>query len=156
MYPVWPVVHTPSLLARLEQLDQDDNDDKEIYILATALSAATMTQLSLAPLENDSQLVDNTFMEKECQRVRSQVDYREHPSVESSLTSFFLHVYHAKTDHRNSAMMYLQEAIALARLLHLDDISSTSNHDGRFLTEERIQQSHQATLLYPLLWVSER
>lgn len=146
MYPVWPVVDAVGLQTRLEDADRGNMvPGSEFYALVTALSAATMAQLSLGPLPHTAYDMDKAFMEKECQRLRDQTDYREHPTIEAVLVSFFLHVYHAKAHHRNSAMIFLQEAIALARLLELD-IPGTEAQDPTYNTH----------LIFPLLWVSER
>lgn len=146
MYPVWPVVDAFGLQTRLEEAERRDSlPGCELYALVTALSAATMAQLSLGPLPHTAYNMDSAFMEKECQRLRNMTDYREHPTVEAVLVSFFLHVYHAKAHHRNSAMMFLQEAISLARILELD-IPGRETHDPTYRTQ----------LIFPLLWVSER
>lgn len=155
MYPVWPVVDAPRLQARLEDIEKKNEPDQEAYSLATALCAATMAQLNLAPVLRGpcNVEVDSAYMETECQRTRNLMSYREHPTIEGALTSFFLHVYHAKADHRNSAMMFLQEAIALARLLHMDDMNAdTYQLEGASLEN----QDRKAKLLFLLLWVSER
>lgn len=146
MYPVWPVVDTNNLLARLEVGDNDQPDSKT-YILATALCSATMAQLNLAPMTYGSSIVDSAYMEAECLRVRNATNYRENPSLGGVLSSFFLHVYHAKSDKRNAAMVFLQEAISLARLLHLDDFKRGTQFE---------QEESQKRLCYILLWVSER
>ena len=152
MYPVWPVCQASKLQARLKETCTEDGLDIDAYTLAAALSAATMAQLNLPPLIQDYQVIDSAYMEKECRRVRTQGNYREHPSPESVLASFFLHVYHAKADHRNAAMMHLQESIALARLLRLDDIEADT-HSSKYGRDDSL---HSNKLLYPLLWVSER
>lgn len=151
MYPVWPVLDAFSLLTRLECSDRNEEVETEAYTLATALSAATIAQLKLVSTQNGMHKIDSAYMEKECSRIRSSYNYRERPSFEGVLTSFFLHVYHAKADNRNAAMVFLQEAISLARLLRLDDIGADINPTYCGF----IDKAHQK-LIYVLLWVSER
>lgn len=153
MYPVWPVVDARNLIARLGETSRDDEPDVEAFILATALCSATMAQLNLPPAKHGLDDVDSAYMEKECLRIRSSTNYREHPSVEGVLASFFLHVYHAKADNRNAAMVFLQEAISLARLMRLDAINSDAFQSGSNDIDEQSAHKH---LCYVLLWVSER
>ncbi|KPM39411.1 hypothetical protein AK830_g7148 [Neonectria ditissima] len=126
MYPVWPVIQSDVLLAKLEISESRGEPNMETYTLATALSAATMMQLNLVPIEHESRTIDSACMANECLRTRLCFDYREHASIESVLVSFFLHVYHAKLDNRKAAMVFLQEAISLARFLRLDEVGQES------------------------------
>lgn len=145
MYPVWPVIDTNKLLGHLE----DENSDMTTYILATSLCAATMAQLHLPPTGSQAQEISSADLERECSRVRATCDYREHPSLNHVLTSFFLHVYHAKVDNQNSALLYIQEAILLARLLKLDE------DDGPYHGDDA-ESVADGCIVYLLLWISER
>ena len=178
MYSVWPVVDATTLLARLEKSEEaattttttttttaaDDETDADAYTLATALSAATMAQLNLPAVKhiiNDGgNDVDSAYMEKECLRMRNSFNYREHASTDGVLASFFLHVYHAKIDNRRAAMMFLQEAISLARLLHMDDDQPkfcSSSAAAAAANDHRLDPvGDRKRLIYLLLWVSER
>ncbi|KAE8137628.1 hypothetical protein BDV38DRAFT_271209 [Aspergillus pseudotamarii] len=117
-YSVWPVIDAEVLVWRLAG---DGDHDTNIYCLVTALCAATMAQLQLPPLIDEGQVVDCAVMASECIRLREKSNYRESLDMKSILVSFFLHVYHAKINKRNSAMMFIQEAISGARLLKLDE-----------------------------------
>lgn len=153
MYSVWPVLDAPNLISKLEEPGSHGTPDVEIYTLTAALCAATMAQLDLEPVRSGPDSVDKAYMEGECLRARNTTSYREHPSVEGILTSFFLHVYHAKIDSRNAAFMFLQEAISLARLLGLDDTGCDSNLPNENSLDP---QRYQKQMIYLLLWVSER
>lgn len=146
-YPVWPVVNPRDLINRLKTpnaLKQDTG----AFVLATALYAATVAQLQLDDALQGAQRVGAQAMEQECTVLRTVTNYREHPSSDNVLASFFLHVYHAKIDNRYAAMMFLQEAIYFARMLGLDAVPSRwSQHNGI---------SVKGGLVYLLLWVSER
>ena len=145
-YSVWPVIDVEVLVSRLAG---DGGYETSIYCLATALCAATMAQLQLPPLIDVGQAVDCAAMASECIRLREESNYREDLDMKSILVSFFLHVYHAKINKRNSAMMFIQEAISGARLLKLDewDCDTRANNDKVIANEE---------ILFTLLWVSER
>lgn len=148
-YSVWPVVNTEVLLQRLET--GGHAHDSSTYCLALALCAATMAQLQLVPLMNGDCEVDSSFLATECLRLREKIGFREHLDARFVLISLFLHVYHAKINKRNSAMLFIQEAVSNARLLKLDDYSMVAREwstDGDVIANREI--------LFTLLWVSER
>ena len=151
-YSVWPVINADALLHRLEDIDPTNmnHEDETFACLVTALCAATMAQLHLAPVSDGQGTVDSTVMAQTCLRIRGNCDlHREHLDVYSVLVSFFLHVYHAKINWRTSAMMYIQEAISGARILRLDEASHREGVEiGGLVANEE--------LVFPLLWVSER
>jgi hypothetical protein len=148
MYPVWPVIEVNKLLEQL----QGDDADAAAYIVATSLCAATMAQLNLAPVhfegQNGSGMSSEDF-ERECSRARAACNYRERPNLNHVLTSFFLHVYHAKKDNQNSALLYIQEAILLAQLLKLDE------EEGPYHVDDSDSVA-DGCAVYLLLWISER
>ncbi|KAJ5991302.1 hypothetical protein N7522_011509 [Penicillium canescens] len=112
-----------------------------------------MAQLQMSPMMDGdgygdgSQRIDATTMAHTCLRMRVKCDSNgENLCLRSILTSFFLHVYHAKVNQRNSAMMFIQEAIAGSRILRLDE-GLPQPKDGLIANQD---------LVFPLLWVSER
>ncbi|CAG7957113.1 unnamed protein product [Penicillium nalgiovense] len=121
-YSVWPVVNIEALLERPEDIypGRVDPNAGNTSCLIMALCAATMAQLHLDPL--------------------ASLDVR------SVLVPFFLHVYYTKVNQRNSAMMYIQEAMTGARLLRLNE---------EFPYEEDELVANMA-LVFRLLWISER
>jgi hypothetical protein len=150
VYPVWPVLDADHVLTRLETGDHD------VYTLVVGLCSATMAQLNLAPITHQGRHITSSTLERECCRMRSTSVYRNEPTMDAVLTSFFLHVFHAKADRQNAAMMYLQEAIALARLLRLDELDLML---GRRIGGGGVEDDEQAIrnqIIYVLLWVSER
>ncbi|KAK1143273.1 hypothetical protein N8T08_006800 [Aspergillus melleus] len=146
-YSVWPVVNAEALLRRIEA----GQYGVSTYCLVTALCAATMAQLQLEPVGNGDNAVDCAAMVTECMRLREETGYRGHPDLKSVFVSFFLHVYHAKINRRNSAMMFIQEAISGARLLRLD-----SDDDGAPRRSAQDDVVENDEILFILLWVSER
>ena len=148
-YSVWPVVNAEALLSIIEDIDPErvGHHAENTSCLITALCAATMAQLHLDPQVHGSRTVDSIIMAQACLRMRAKCDdHGEHMDLHSILASFFLHVYHAKVNQRNSAMMYIQEAIAGARVLRLNE--------GAFFEVDEIISNK--ALVFPLLWVSER
>lgn len=86
-------------------------------------------------------------MAQACLQLRTSCDsHGANLNVRSVLMSFFLHVYYAKVNQRNSAMMFIQEAMTGARLLRL-------NEDFSYEEDDLIANK---VLVFPLLWVSER
>lgn len=146
---MWPVVDSEALRRRIESGQYCVGT----YCLVTVLCAATMAQLQLGPLgggDGADGLVDCAAMAAECMRVREETGYREHPDLRSVFVSFFLHVYHAKINKRNSAMMFIQEAVSAARLLRL----GSGEFMGRRSQDEDVIENDD--ILFLLLWVSER
>jgi hypothetical protein len=108
-----------------------------------------MAQLQLTPIAGQyEQTVDSGLLKLECMRLRERSDYRENLDVRGVLVSFFLHVYHAKINQRKSAMLFIQEAIASARLLGLDTNERNGVVRDGFVANQEI--------VFLLLWVSER
>lgn len=153
-YSVWPVVNADVLLDRLQDVDPANtgHDAKASSCLVTALCAATMAQLHLAPVMDGTNMIDSTTMAHACLYIRDQCkSQREQLSMNCLLISFFLHVYHAKVNKRTSAMMFIQEAINGARVLRLDKpVDNRGEYGGgnEFIANQE--------LVFPLLWVSER
>ncbi|CAG8931149.1 unnamed protein product [Penicillium salamii] len=148
-YSIWPVINAEVLLSKIKDIgaDQDDHHAQSIVCLATALCAATMAQLHIEPQVTEFGTVDSTELVQACLRRRNKFhDHREHIDLRSIMVSFFLHVHHAKANQRNSAMMYIQEAIAGARVLRLDEVG--------FQKQDEVFSN--TALVFPLLWVSER
>ncbi|EAW18197.1 putative C6 transcription factor [Aspergillus fischeri NRRL 181] len=144
-YSVWPVVDADAVLQQLE----NGTCDAQTLCLVLALCAATMAQLQLAPMAgDDGHMVDSGLLKLECMRLRERSDYRENLDVKGVLVSFFLHVYHAKINQRKSAMLFIQEAVASARLLGLD-----TNERNTFVTDGVVANEE---IVFLLLWVSER
>lgn len=150
-YGVWPVIRSNVLL---EQLLDPFFDEPSVYGLTTALCAATMAQLNMNPIAcyvgGESIVIDGSYLSQECIRIREQYQYREHLDICWVLASFFLHVYHAKIDKRNSALMFVQEALILARLLGLDQDSQALQLSAAW------QVVDNGEIIIPLLWVTER
>lgn len=148
-YSVWPILKTDILLQHLSSSPVDVTT----YCLVASLCAATMSQLNLSAVEyNDIGgviLIDSGDLAREAIRLREQHGYREHLDTRAVLVSFFLHVHHARTNKRSSAMMFIQEALSMAKLLGLDN-------DDKALQEPMGDVVDNGEILFPFLWVTER
>ncbi|OIW33050.1 hypothetical protein CONLIGDRAFT_570066 [Coniochaeta ligniaria NRRL 30616] len=115
LYPVWPVVDQDELRSRLR-----NSGDWEAYMLAAAISAVTIAQLQLSPEEHYDLVGDGARMAAEAWRIRASLDYLEHPSISTLLSSFFLHIAAANRREIRKAAFLLREAVTCAQLLGLD------------------------------------
>lgn len=155
-YNVWPVINADVLLEQLDHISFHDAGHvvDGIACLVTALCAATMAQLHLAPVKNDSMAIDSTIMAQICLQVRPRyLNYNMDPDLIDILVSFFLHVYHAKVNRRTAAMIYIQEAISNAKMLRLD---KGMLHLSALKIGREFDIISNPSLIFPLLWVSER
>ena len=147
-YGIWPVVDAEALTARL----LTHPDDVEAYALATAISAAVVSQFSIdaepgSPVEGHYRVSSGAF-EAEARRARDEADHLEHVTVFSILGSFFLHVYSANVGRMNASTVYLGEAITKAHILGL--------HKTSYYEFTSIEQVQQNLRLYWLLFITER
>ncbi|KAK2757724.1 hypothetical protein FQN54_004693 [Arachnomyces sp. PD_36] len=118
LYTVWPIVSANSLK---ERLSDPEAIDPEAYALGAALSAATLAQLRL-PAHREAgqstQVTSGDFV-RECLRFRASFDYQDSASLDSLLTSIFLHMYYANVDRITLATFALRDAITYAHILNL-------------------------------------
>ncbi|KAF2121698.1 hypothetical protein BDV96DRAFT_564755 [Lophiotrema nucula] len=147
-YPIWPVVDTEALLARL----LTNPDDMEAYALAVAVCSATVGQFQIdaqpgSPVEGHFR-VSSAMFEAEAVRARNASDHLENVTIWSLLSSFFLHVYSADIGRMTASTVLLGEAITKA---HIVGLHKTSHYET--LSVE--QQQHHLRI-YWLLFVTER
>lgn len=147
-YGIWPVVDAEALTARL----LTHPDDVETYALATAISAAVVSQFSIdaepgSPVEGHYRVSSGVFA-TEAKRARDEADHMEHITVFSILGSFFLHVYSANVGRMNTSTVYLGEAIQKAHIIGL--------HKNVFYESMSPEQMQQNLRLYWLLFITER
>ncbi|OSS45052.1 hypothetical protein B5807_09222 [Epicoccum nigrum] len=147
-YGIWPVVDAETLTARL----LTHPDDVETYALATAISAAVVSQFSIdaepgSPVEGHYRVSSGVFA-TEAKRARDEADHMEHITIFSILGSFFLHVYSANIGRMNTSTVYLGEAIQKAHIIGL--------HKNVFYESMSPEQMQQNLRLYWLLFITER
>ncbi|KAJ0418991.1 hypothetical protein BJY00DRAFT_172710 [Aspergillus carlsbadensis] len=145
LYTVWPIVSINALKARLS-----DSESIESYALAAALCAATLAQLRL-PGHNRPQeplLVSSSDFVRECIRFRADFDYQSTASLDSLLTSLFLHMYYANVDQIPLATFALRDAITHAHLLSLGN--------GQLHKDPQPENRQLRLRVYWILLVTER
>lgn len=125
----------------------------ELYSFMCAICAATIVQLQvnhnmpeLPPL-HPLKATDDFFAD-ECLRERRTFDYIEDPSTLSVMTSFFLFAYFGNHEKHGKAWHYLQETIAFAENLDMDDEKSYLNLEP--------SEAQWRRRLYWLLFITER
>jgi hypothetical protein len=119
LYPVWPIANKDSLTTRLCLL----TPDPEAYILASSICLATVLQLQLTASDLDGSLLQPELIMDEIESLRRTQDYREHPSIDSLRSSFFLHVAYLHMKKQRTSTLTLREAISVAHMLDLHKAS---------------------------------
>jgi hypothetical protein len=115
LYPVWPIVNKDSLTTWLCV----QTPDTEAYILASSICIATILQLQLTASDLDGSLLQPELIMDEIESLRRAHDYREHPSIDSLRSSFFLHVAYLHMKKQRTSTLTLREAISMAHMLDL-------------------------------------
>jgi hypothetical protein len=146
LYGIWPLLNAENLIQRLE----DDPNNPEIYALATALSGATLSNLNQVIVHESllEPLAAESFI-TESKRVRSTFDYMESVTLNTTLTSYFLHIFYGRQPLRTqTAIFYIREAITFAQLfgMHIEDTYS----------RYPIKDQQVMRKLYFLLFMTER
>ncbi|KIM95182.1 hypothetical protein OIDMADRAFT_134370 [Oidiodendron maius Zn] len=121
LYGIWPLLATDDLILRLES----QTSDPTIYALTTALCGATLSNMSRTVMDESRQgALDAEAFIKECRRVRGTYDYMEPVTLDTVLTSYFLHIFYGRQASREQmAAFYIREAITFAHMfgMHLED-----------------------------------
>lgn len=146
LYGIWPLLNAENLIQRLE----NDPNDPEIYALATALSGATLSNLNQVIVHESllEPLGAESFI-RESKRVRSTFDYMESVTLNTTLTSYFLHIFYGRQSLRTqTAIFYIREAITFAQLfgMHIEDTYSRYP-----INDQQVMRK-----LYFLLFMTER
>ena len=145
MFPVWPIVRVEEIIARLQR----NPGDIENYALATAVGAATVSQLKLAPASLGGAAITAERMEAECQRTKVLVDKDEAHRLTTLRIAFFLHVYYENQEAGGiESLLYLREAITLGQMMGMHKESS-------YLALSSDEQQMRRRVLW-LLFVTER
>lgn len=113
MFPVWPVVDVTSLVERMEVAPFD----VQAYMLASSVCTATILQLQLA-VDGSGMPTPQSCVD-EIESMRNATQYRQRPTLDSVLTSFFLHISYLHLGQRMVSTLLLREAITMSHLLNL-------------------------------------
>ncbi|KAL3467807.1 hypothetical protein BJX64DRAFT_123501 [Aspergillus heterothallicus] len=145
LYTVWPIISINSLKAKLS-----DTENAQSYALAAALCAATLAQLRLPGHNqpNEPFLVSSADFVRECIRFRGDFVYQSTASLDSLLTSLFLHMYYANADQIPLATFALRDAITHAHLLCLGN--------GQMHKDSQPEKRQLRLRVYWILLVTER
>lgn len=144
LFPVWPVVHKESLATKL----YTGTPDVETYVLASSVCIATILQLQLTATDADGTILQPGLVMEEIETLRRQQDYREHPSIDSLRSSFFLHVAYLHMRKQRTSTLTLREAISMAHML---DLHKSSHYE--LLSAE--EADNDLCVLW-LLFITER
>lgn len=144
VYPVWPVVNSDDLIAKITL----DENDFEAWALAAALCSATIAQLRLPEHTGPRNTVSSLQFCLDSLRFRDLYDYRETHTVPTILTPFFLHIFYANANKLRTAAFYLRECITFVHGMELD-------HPDRQPGVEARERSLRVRV-YWLIFVSER
>jgi hypothetical protein len=115
LYSVWPIVSHDELLERLK----NNHNDYESHALAAALCSAVIAQLRLPEHVVSFDSISSSELAAESRRLRRLFEYQEHFTIQSLLTSFFLHIYFANADKLRTAGFYLRETLTYVHGLKL-------------------------------------
>ncbi|KAL1968083.1 hypothetical protein VTN77DRAFT_2213 [Rasamsonia byssochlamydoides] len=146
LYGIWPMLSADELVLQL----QNDPNDVETYTLATALCGATLSHLNQTVThESLSEPLTSHSFAQEARRVRATFDYMEPVTLNTVLTSYFLHIYYGRQPSRvQTAAFYIREAISFAQLLGMHTEDSYFQYP---IKEQKIMRK-----LYFLLFMTER
>lgn len=144
LYPVWPIVNKDSLTTRLCL----QTPDTEAYILASSICIATILQLQLTASDLDGSLLQPELIMDEIESLRRAHDYREHPSIDSLRSSFFLHVAYLHMKKQRTSTLTLREAISMAHMLDL--------HRASHYEILSVEESGDHLRMLWLLFITER
>ncbi|ORY09611.1 hypothetical protein BCR34DRAFT_486997 [Clohesyomyces aquaticus] len=147
-YPIWPVVDTEALLARLLMYPED----MEAYALGTAVCAATISQFRIdaepgSPVEGHYRVSSGLF-EQEAKRARAAFDHMEHVTTWSLLSSFFLHAYSANVGRMPASTVFLGETITKVHMIGLHKLSHYESMN--------LEQQQHDLRIYWLVFITER
>ncbi|KXL49854.1 hypothetical protein M433DRAFT_114727 [Acidomyces richmondensis BFW] len=144
LYHVWPVLDVGDLMISLEA----DERNQGSQALADALCAAVIAQLRICHSSDRLPSQEAPWFAKEARRAQQAVDEEDECSLNSLLTSFFLHMYYANVQKLSIATLFLRETLTRAHMLGLQRPESY-RHLGKLEFQRRLR-------IYWILFVTER
>ncbi|OQE16035.1 hypothetical protein PENFLA_c029G01173 [Penicillium flavigenum] len=146
MYPVWPIVDAKNVMSILQQ---DGDVDIETYALATAVAAATVSQLRLDQTFWYGKPITADILAAESMRARRLSNHGSAVNLNNVRTSFFLHIYHeSKHAGGSESLLFLREAISLAQMMYL-------HRETAYIGLPQREQQIRRRVLW-LLFITER
>ncbi len=150
MFVIMPVIN-PDTYGNYNFYEDSNSWTAEQYCFICAICAAVIVQLQEKDESVDTQppakSKDHVFAE-ECLRERKLFDHLESRDTLSVMTSFFLFAYYGNHENHRKAWFYLQETIAFAENLDMDQEQ----------TYEKLEPNEAEWMrrLYWLLFITER
>ncbi|KAJ6180105.1 hypothetical protein N7519_010566 [Penicillium mononematosum] len=146
MYPVWPIVDAKNVMSILQQ---DGDVDIETYALATAVAAATVSQLRLDQTFWYGKPITADILAAESMRARRLSKHGSAVNLNNVRTSFFFHIYHeSKHAGGTESLLFLREAISLAQMMYL-------HRETAYIGLPQREQQIRRRVLW-LLFITER
>lgn len=140
---IWPIVNVDDMVTNLES-----SNDIECRALATAVVAATMSQLSLSIYCADRRNIADQAV-AECHEYCLQLPIWKSPNLTTLRIRFFLHAYYENIRPGSSeSLLYLREAVTLVQILGL--------HEEIYHVWLPEEDAHLSRALFWLLFVTER
>ncbi|KAI5957052.1 hypothetical protein CANMA_004466 [Candida margitis] len=134
-YGIWPVLSVAELISRAS--------DPSVYALSCAVCATISSQVRFM---TNQKLIPKGILDVDFASEAIRVKKAE-PTVESVLTSFFLHIALSNAGASPTGICYLREAITLAQIMGLDRTDTYSRSPA---------ETHRMRKIYYLLVVTER
>jgi len=127
---------------------EGDGRNQGAQALVDALCAAVIAQLRLPHSSDRLPSHEAPWFAKKARRAQQAVDEEEACSLNSLLTSFFLHMYYANVQKLSMATLFLRETLTRAHMLGLQRPES-HRHLGKLEFQRRLR-------IYWILFVTER
>lgn len=163
-YGLWPVLSVAHLVSKIidnSVTGQQSSDGKIVldernaipYTLCCAVCATISVQVkflkSAAGVINVENALSAEEYVQEAKRIRFLFEDRIDPSIDTLLSSFFLHMYYGNVPGGSKrGIVYLREAISMAQMLGLHDPESYQGKSGA--------EVHRWKKIYYMLLVTER
>ena len=142
---------------QIQQTFAEMGQSMEAYSLVTAFCAFMLIQPGIVlktgqvmeePADSTTNPKIGNLLMEESVRIRKGYDYIESPTVNTTITSFFLFSCCFGLNKHNKAWFHLREATALAQILGMQD-------ENTYMFDNVIETSRRRRLFW-LLFVTER
>lgn len=157
-YGVWPVLSVAHLVAKMVQDEGKEKPELNTevdtaYALACSVCADIATQLTFLSdtlhVRDMPTGIEAKDFADEALRVRSRINYRLNPNIDTLLSSFFLYDYYVNVnDYKSVAITYLRETLTFAQILGL--------HNPKTYFNQTPATVHRMKKIYYMLMVTER
>ena len=153
MYPTMPILYRD----QIRQAAAEMSHSMEAYSLVTAFCAFMLIQPGIVsktgqvmeePANSTTNPKMGNILMEESTRMRKGYDYIENPTINTTITSFFLFGCCFGLNKHNKAWLHLREATALAQILGMQD-------ENTYMFDNVVETSRRRRLFW-LLFVTER